>query len=135
MALSESQQDALSTARAAKSKQDPKMPFLIHRVDGRLMPNTPLLRKHKDYMPFTGSVRASIEERKLFLSTGSTRARVVNSAPEDSESEPFDIGRATKEELVAFAFTEFGAALDPTIDIRTLRKQIQTLAKSGENLS
>lgn len=129
-ALSEKQQDALSNVRAAKSAQDPKMPFLIHRVDGRLMPNTPLMRKHPDYRPFTGSVKASKEERMLFLSTGSTRARIVNTEPEDAdETPPFDIGKATKDELVAFAFMEFGAALDPATDIRTLRKQLQALAE------
>lgn len=138
MALSENQQAAMSNARAAQSKQDQKTPFLIHQKDGRLMPNTPLLRKHKDYRPFTGSVKASLDERMLFLATGSTRSRVINSAPEEEEDlPPFDIGKATKDEMVAFAYTEFGAVLDPTKPIRDLRREIQALAapKQAEGLS
>lgn len=137
MALSEQQQDAISAARAAKSKQDPSTPFLIHRENGRLMPNTVLLRKHKDYRPYTGSVKASHEERMLFLRTGSSRPRMVNSVPEEAEAAPFDLGKATKDEIVAFAFTEFGAAFDPGTDIRTLRKQLAALAepKQADSLS
>lgn len=127
MSISDSQQDGLSAIRATKSKQDLAMPFLINRKDGRLMPNTELMRKHADYRPYTGSVKASLSERMLFLSSGATRPRMINSTPED-EPEPFDIGKATKGELVDFAFNEFGAALDETADIRTLRKQLASLA-------
>lgn len=130
MAISEHQENAMAQARAARSKQDAKQPFVINRNDGRLMPNTPLLRKHKDYMPYTGSVKASLDERMNFIRTGSSRSRVIDSTPEEVLP-PFDVGAATKEELVAFAAAEFGVALSVDQDIRTLRKKIVSLAEGA----
>lgn len=114
-----------------KHAQDPKMPFLIHRVDGRLMPNVAQLRKHPDYRPYTGAVKASLAERMLYLSTGSTRVRVVDTTEPQDEPEPFDVGKATADELVAFAATEFGVTLNASAPLRTLRRQVVEASKGG----
>lgn len=129
MAISEQQEAALSNARASSSRQDKKMPFLINRNDGRLYPNTPLMRKHADYIPYTGSVSATREERMVYLRTGSTRQRlIINSTVEEDET-PFDIGKATAEELVAFALNTYGAALDQADGLKKLRNQVAKLAE------
>ena len=46
--------------------------------------------------------------------------------------EPFVISKATKEELVEFAATEFGTDLSTDTDIRTLRKQVLALAEKAQ---
>jgi hypothetical protein len=59
----------------------------------------------------------------------------VNSA---AEADVFDIGKATKDELVAFALSEYGRMLNPETDIRTLRKEFMAYVNTlpgGEVLS
>ena len=129
MAMTNGQEVALAAATAAKNRQDAKTPFLININDARLMPNIPLLRKHKDYRVFTGSVKASLEERQQYLATGRGQGRVVvNSVVENLE--PFDIAKATADELIAFALTEYGLALLATTPLRQLRKQVADAANT-----
>ena len=107
---------------------------MINRKDGWLMPNVPTIRALNEYIPYHGKVGASIEERMAYLKSGGQRHRAVilPAGDEDDALPPFDIGTATKEELVAFAQTEFVATLSVDTDIRTLRKQVATLAKNAE---
>ena len=60
-------QEAALAARRAQTAQDKKFPHLIHIEDGRLMPNVARLRGHEKYRVFTGSPKATPEERiKMF---------------------------------------------------------------------
>jgi len=112
-----------------RQRQDKQHPLLINTKDGRLMPNVPRIRKKADYAVYTGHPKATLEDRMRYLQslggTGGARRRVVNSA----DDEPFDIGKATKQELVDFATSEYQANLDVKVDHRILRKQVQALAE------
>jgi len=130
--ITEQQERNLSNASAnVKHKQDKVNPHVINIHDGRLMPNTPRLRVHKDYRIYTGPKGPDIgaPERLRWLA-GALRQlpmKVVNSK---AEADTFDVGTATKDELVVFAQDEFGHVLDASKDVRTLRKEVMALATS-----
>lgn len=126
--ITEAQEAALA-ARRARISQDKKHPFLIHVEDGRLMPNVPALRKHPKYRVFTGSPRATIAERQAWLRSMSGEPALAADAP------VFDIGKATVEEMVGFAATEYGVTLDPTLHHNKLRAELRRLAAEAGNLA
>jgi hypothetical protein len=69
-----------------------------------------------------------------WLAGFANRPVVVNSA---DAADKFDAGKATKDEICAFALDNYGAALDPEKHIATLRKDIMALyekfnAEAGE---
>lgn len=136
MALAQSAEQNLSARLSAKYKQDSKIPMLINLKDGRLIANSVNTRANPDYRPYTGSLKASIEERMKFIasSVGGSHARVIDSSAEVPE---FDVATATKDEIIAFAFAEFGAVLSEATDIRTLRKQLMAASEhaSAQSLS
>lgn len=113
---------ALATARARR-RQDKKVPMLINIKDGRLLPNVPNMRTHKDYFPYTGKVSASKDERLAFIKTMAQgrggRRLIVN-----TELPPFDLAKASKDDLMAFAATEFQLVLDKTQSLQAMRKAI-----------
>lgn len=114
------QEEALATARG-NARQDKRVPLLINRENLRLLPNTPLIRRRSQYMPYDGRADDDEATRRAFVEgAGTRRPRVLNSA---AEADAFDIGKCTKDELVTFAMGEYGQMLDPTKDIRTLRKE------------
>ncbi len=127
----------ISEANAKKHAQDKRIPFLINTSDARLMPNTPLIRKMvATYVPYTGAASDSLEVRRAFLASSNGRKRVVNSAAD--EPELVDIGKLSKDDLVAYAITEHGFALDPSKDVRALRKELMAVVNAtpqGEALS
>ena len=100
-------QEAALAARRAQTAQDKRNPFLIHVDDGRLMPNVARLRGHAKYHVFTGSPKATPEERMAWLRS------MGNGTPLPTE-DPFDIGTASVAELIAFAASEYGVTLDPS---------------------
>ncbi len=115
------QQDQVMSEIRGKNRQDKRVPLLINRDNLRLMPNTPLIRKRPQYMPYDGAATDDEATRRSYVEgTGTRRPRVVNSA---AEADVFDIGKATKDELVAFAFAEYGKMLNAEKDVRTLRKE------------
>jgi len=130
--ISDQQDSNLSQAAAAskKRKQDATNPMVINIHDGRLMPNTPRLRTHKDYRVYTGDINATLPDRMRWL-TGTKRQpiRVVNTQEATNE---FDLGSASKEDIVTFAFEEYGAVLEPTQDIRKLRKEVIRLFEASK---
>lgn len=126
VAITESQEDAIAAARA-RSRQDKVHPFLIHLEDGRLIPNTPLIRKNPKYRVYLGDINATLSERMRFINSGVGRTKVVDSS--EPEPDVFDIGKATKDELVVFAMGTYGVSLAADTDIRTLRKQVSDLHK------
>jgi len=127
--ITEAQEAALA-ARRARISQDKKFPFLIHVEDGRLMPNVPALRKHPKYRVFTGSPKAGPDERKAWL-------RSMNGGDPLSlaDAPVFDIGKASVEEMVGFAASEYGVTLDPTLHHNKLRAELRRLAAEAGNLA
>ncbi len=116
--ITEAQVQNLANSR--KARQDKKVPLLINRDNFRLMPNTPLIRRRPQYMPYDGQADDDLETRRSYVTgQGTRRPRVVNTV----EPEVFDIGKASKDELVNFAMSEYGKMLDGTRDIRSLRKE------------
>jgi hypothetical protein len=123
------QEASLQRARDMKAKQDAKIPFLIHRVNGRLIPNVERLRDHKYLIPYRGSVKASHEERMRYLRTGGAASRsFVDSAPLEQDLPPFDLGTASREEMVQFAADEYGIQLNVKAPAHILRNQIKAAA-------
>lgn len=130
--ITESQEQQMSEARG-KARQDKRTPLLINRENFRLMPNTPLIRKLADYMPYDGKATDDLSTRRAYVEgRANTRPRVINSA---AEADMFDIGKCTKDELITFAMGEYGVMLDAAKDIRTLRKefmaQVEALDAAG----
>jgi hypothetical protein len=134
--ITESQEQMAAEARG-KNRQDKRVPLLINRDNLRLMPNTPLIRRRPQYMPYDGKATDDEATRRRYVEgAGNHRPRIVNS---QAEADTFDIGKATKDELIAFAMTEYGRMLNHETDIRTLRKEfmayVNTLPGGGETLS
>ena len=128
--ITDRQEQAVSDARG-KGRQDKRTPLLINRDNLRLMPNTPLIRRRPQYMPYDGAATDDEATRRSYVEgTGNRRPRVVNSA---AESDVFDIGKATKDELVAFAMSEYGKMLDSDKDVRTLRKEFMEYVRTLDN--
>ena len=116
-----------------RTLQDRRNPFLIHVDDGRLVPNTVNLRKHPKYRVFTGSPKASPAERRLWLATMSGEGRRVVQDSTLTEA-PFDIGKATREELAAFALSEYSQVLNLDMHLATMRAEVRRLAEAHGSL-
>ncbi len=117
-----------AAGRSAKRRQDKTNPMVIHIENGRLMPNTPNLRKHPMYRVYGGALDAALPERMKWLKGMMRMPRqVVNTAPQ----EVFDIGTATADDLVLFALEEYGAVLASTTPINKLRKQVAAMAQAA----
>ena len=121
-------QEAVLAARRAQTAQDKRNPFLIHVDDGRLMPNVARLRGHAKYRVFTGSPKATPEERMAWLRS------MGNGTPLPTE-DPFDIGTASVAELIAFAASEYGVTLDPSTHHNKMRAELRRLAAETGNLA
>lgn len=110
-----------------KTRQSKSCPWLI-RDDGMIFPNVPLIAKKQNFRPYHGDPAAPLDERMQYLQ-GLThqRRRVVMSAPL-VEEEPFDIAKATKEELIAFAMEEYAEPIDPGEHLNKVRAIVAKLA-------
>lgn len=119
-----------AAGRSSKRKQDKANPMVIHIENGRLMPNTPNLRKHPMYRVYGGALDAPLAERMKWLA-GMMRMprKVINTAPADV----FDIGTATAEDLVVFAMEEYGQVLDAKLPIKKLRTRVAEFAAAAES--
>lgn len=118
----------------ARQRQDKAHPLLINLDNARLMPNVPRIRAHKKarYVPYTGDPKASLKERMRFIETmGRGGVRAVVDSGDDA---PFDLGKATKQELVDFALSEYQTTLDINTDHRKLRGQVKALAEQHQAL-
>lgn len=122
-------QEAALAARRAQLSQDKRHPHLIHIDDGRLMPNVPKLRGHPKYRVFTGSPKATPEERMAWLRS------MGNGPAEAPTEEAFDIGKATVDEMIAFAASEYGVTLDPSLHHNKMRAELRRLAAEAGNLA
>ena len=130
--ISDNQESNLSNAysRSSKKRQDRENPMVINIHDGRLMPNTPRLRIHKDYRVYTGPIDASEPDRMKWVAGAlKQRAAVVTNSRADEDI--FDLGAASKDDILVFANENYGKVLDPQTDIRTLRKIVMQLAEQA----
>lgn len=126
-------------------KQDVKIPFLINIKDGRLYPNIPLMRSTKfgqNYRPYLGPVKATLEQRMQYLRTEGVGGGMRQAAVIDSEeatytppAQPFDISKATKEELITFAATQYGKVIEPNVHFMTARKMVREYARQAGELA
>ena len=130
------QEANLAAANArAKKKQDKENPFVVNVKNGRLMPNTPRLRVHKDYRVLPMSAEKAKEtttaQRLKWVEKSSAFGgpRVVNSL---AEQDAFDVGTANADELAVFAMETWGLALDPKKPLKTLRKEVVDRAAAEE---
>lgn len=136
MAISEAVEQKMVAAHNARNQQDKKHPFVINIKDGRLLPNVPSLRAHPSYRVYTGDPAASPRDRLRFLSVAGHRPAVVDSDEgEQAPPPPFDIAKAGREELVEFAASQYGTALDPSAHLNALRAQVRALAKDANDLT
>lgn len=132
--ITAAQEQNVSNARRAL--QDKKVPHVININDGRLMPNVPRLRTHKDYRVYTGprdpdGKPASLPQRMKWLAGAmhNNLPRIVDS----SAQEPFDIGKASRDELIVFASSELGMMLPDGLDAPEMRKRIMAYAQTMGN--
>ena len=113
-------------------RQDRTNPFLINVETGMLLPNTPLLRRHPKMRLYTADTDLPLDERMRWLSGATKRAaapKVINSVEEEST---FDMGRATKDEIIAFAYENFAVTLPSALSVKQLRAELARLAAAAE---
>ena len=123
---------AMAAQHAAIKRQDTRAPLLINTDDARLMPNVPRILANPKYRVYHGDPKADLTARMAYLKSGGQGpARAV--VAEDIT--PFDVNKASKDELIAFAANEYGADLDAGSDIRTLRKKVAELADAAGALA
>ena len=130
--LSEQQATNLSNAesRRLKRRQDKVHTHVVNVHDGRLMPNVQMLRDHKDYRVYTGPMDASSEDRLRWVAGELKRlpAKVLNSL----ENAPvFDVGTATRDDLIVFAMEEYGQQIKPETPLSTMRKMVLKFAENA----
>ena len=148
MPISEAMEQKMVEANRARNAQDKRHPMLINVKDGRLIPNVPKLRTHKDYRVYMGDPQAPLVDRLRILQTqGLLHAAAVVDSQNNLEhlkmgtveaaGEPFDIAKASREQLKAFAIENYGVGLDEKGDthLMTLRAQVRDLAKAKGDLS
>lgn len=126
MAIDEGLEQRIAESRG-RVRQDKKVPFLI-RDDGVLLPNVPLIAKRQNMRPYHGDLHASLEERQNYLKGIRSQRRVINSAVQSDDDAPFDIAKATKDELIAYALEEHGTTIDPEQHLNKIRADVARLA-------
>ncbi len=122
-------QEAALAARRAQISQDKKHPHLIHIEDGRLMPNVQRLRGHPKYRVFTGSPKATLEERMAWLRS------LGHGDQAPATEEAFDIGKASPTEMIAFAASEYGVKFPEDMHHNKMRSELRRLAAEAGNLA
>lgn len=114
-------------ATVIQTQQDKHVPLLI-RDDGMLVPNVPALAKMPNFRPYHGDPEASDEQRAQYLAgfAGSVQKNA------DAELGAFDIGTASKDELIEFALDEFGLHLDKRKSLENLRAEVAAAAEKAK---
>lgn len=135
MTISSAQAEAMANRQASTKRQDTSSPLLINIKDGRLMPNVPNIRSLPDYRPYHGDPKANTATRMAYLRSGGHGANRAPAPVIFEDVQPFDVSKATKDELIAFAMNEYGLALDASADIRTLRKKVADAADAAGSLA
>jgi hypothetical protein len=139
MITAEQEANLAAANSRSKKKQDKTNPFVVNVKNGRLMPNTPRLRVHKDYRVYPASLeeaqKSTTADRMKWIERSAAMRtdapRIVNSkAAEDA----FDVGTATADDLAVFAMETWGLALDPKKPLKTLRSEVMKKAAEMEAL-
>ena len=125
--IDDNAEEKLSNARSRR-RQSRECPLLI-RDDGMLFPNVPLVAKKQNFRPYRGDPRASLQDRLRYLQGFSQRRQVVFDPAPDA---PFELSKATADEIVAFAMEEYGAVLDPATPLPELRQECYRLSTLPE---
>lgn len=133
--INEQQEASLQRANDGRStkRQDKTNPFVINIHNARLMPNTKRLREHKDYRVYGGKHDDSLEVRQRWLKgAGRMIQQVVDST---ANAAPFDVGTATAEDLVMFAYENYGKVLDAKLPPKKLREAVKELADAEAKMT
>ena len=130
MITAEQEQRLTDSLARAKKKQDKTHPHLVNIKDGRLMPNTVRLREMTDYRVYDGPIDGTNEQRLAWVKKAISRnpVKIVNTQVEEA----FDIGKASKDDLVTFAYEQWGKTLDIAMPLKALRDEVAKLAGAGE---
>lgn len=113
--------ERIASEKRSRQRQKHNPPLLIRDPDGSLWPHTELTAKKTNLRPYYGDPRASLTDRQRYLKgLGARRQVSFTAAPE----EPFDIGKASLEELQSFAQDQYGLVLDPSRPLKQLREQV-----------
>ncbi len=126
MAIDEQLEQRVAEHRS-KTRQNKAVPYLI-RDDGILMPNTPLIARKQNFRPYHGDIAASLEDRMRYLQGLGSKRRVINSAVAADDEAPFDIAKATRDDLITFAQEQYGEILDPALHLNKMRSIVAKLA-------
>lgn len=126
MAIDENLEQRVAEHRS-KTRQNKTQPWLI-RDDGMIYPNTPLTAKNTRFRIYHGDVKASLEDRMRYLQNLGSKRRVINSATAADDEAPFDIAKASKEQLIEFAQEQYGEILDPALHLNKMRSMVAKLA-------
>ena len=127
MRMNDDTEKRISDARARR-RQSRECPLLI-RDDGMLFPNVPLVAKKQNFRPYRGDPKASLQERLNYLSGyGQSRRRQVNYDP-SADDTPFELSKASAQEIVDFALLEYGIELDASKDLPELRAECYRLSQ------
>ena len=116
------QHEIQAAAFRSKTRQDKVNPWLI-REDGTIFPNTPLLRQLKTLRLYTGPIDAPLEQRLKYLQGAPQRREIVFDEPE-----PFNISKASKTELIAFAMDEYSEPISEDEHLNKVRAIVCSLA-------
>lgn len=125
--ITEKMEQQLADTRASL-RQDKDIPMCINIDDGRLVPNNKATRELVNYKPYAGPLNATKEQRMAFIKQSVGRRVNVVASSALIEIETFDVSKATRDELVSFAFDNYGTVLDPEVHLSTLRKQVKDIA-------
>lgn len=131
--MKESQAEVLEQKSVAARirRQDKKDPLLISMTDFILFPNVPNLRKNPDMIVYRGKPDAGAEERRRYVETMKSGRSGLRQVIDTSE--PFDVAKASAQELIDFALLEYGVALKP-MPTKVLRGQVVKLAQENNAL-
>ena len=123
MAFDEQTEERAAAFRA-KRRQNRDVPWLI-RNDGMIFPNVPLIAKKPNFRPYRGDPGAPLQERLAYLEGLPGKRRVI---VQEAEPEPFNITKATKDDLIQFAMDEYSEPIDPAEHINKVRATVCKLA-------
>lgn len=116
--------ESISAERALNPQGKRGSGQMAIRDDGMLMEANQHILKEPNWRLYYGKADASIEERVAYVQKfhDSRRAAV------EMETGAFNIGTATREQLIDFAGNEYGARLDPKLTLAELRRAIGDMA-------
>ena len=91
--------------------------FLKNAKTGAVFPFHPLLAANRDMEPFEGEPASLIDNAQA---GAFTEGGII-------------VEKASKETLLDFAAAEYGAQIDPTLNIKAIRAQVRSLIENEAN--